>query len=61
MSEPIDFDKKRKERQAQLDDGGADLYFCECGSSMFHCWTDGIVECLNCGAAIMGLEVVETD
>ena len=57
--EPIDLDKRRRERQEKLNGRDAALYMCECGCGIFRCWNDGIVECLNCGAAIDGLWVTE--
>jgi hypothetical protein len=53
--EPIDLDQKRRERQARE----ASVYFCECGNSLLRCWSDGLVECINCAAMLEGLWVVE--
>lgn len=57
--EPIDFEKKRKERQEQLDRRQAGIYVCECGGGIMRLWDDGLIECLNCGGALDGLVVGE--
>lgn len=61
MSEPIDLDAKRRQKQDRLNAREAAIFVCECGCGMFRLWSDGIVECLNCGSAINGLEVVDED
>ena len=32
----------------------AALYVCECGTTSFQMWTDGLIECANCRAEIGG-------
>lgn len=59
MDEPIDLEKRRQEKQEQLNSRHACLYMCECGGGLFRAWNDGILECLNCGGAMDGLWVVE--
>lgn len=61
MSDPIDFDAKRKEKQEKLASTQANTYFCECGGGMFRLWDDGIVECLNCASAMASLAVVDEE
>lgn len=53
MTAPIDLDAERAKRKP------LEMYACACGSGIFRLWRDGVVECLNCGGAIKGLEVME--
>ena len=55
MTAPIDLATERERRNRPA------LYACECGCSMFRCWSDGKVECLNCAHALLGLVVVDED
>jgi hypothetical protein len=61
MSEPIDFEAKKKERQDKLNARTAGLYACECGSAIFRLWDDQLVECINCGGALVGLRIVDDE
>jgi hypothetical protein len=61
----IDLDERRKSKkgkeQKPVVTRSAALYYCECGSGLMRLWTDGIVECVNCGGSLSGLWVQESE
>lgn len=61
--EPIDLNERRKVKKGKEQEAmatrEAGMYYCECGSGLMRLWTDGIVECVNCGGGLSGLVVSE--
>jgi predicted SprT family Zn-dependent metalloprotease len=57
VDEPIDLEKHRKKKRGPDE---AYLYFCECGCSLFHTWSNGVVQCVNCRGEL-SLTVLEIE
>lgn len=57
MSDPINLDEHRGKGKNPPEERAA-LYMCDCGTSHFHIWTDGNIECVNC-RSVIAMRVIE--